>query len=132
MIILLFVVSVIYFEAEYLGRKAIIFPSMLLILFSSIRNYTVGTDSLIYTEAYRFGYDPYYYGFNSKVEYGYQFIDSFILNIFSNYFWLFLFFSIIVISLYMITIKRLSINYLMSVFIFITFGFYTFFFNGLR
>lgn len=132
MIILLFVVSVIYFEAEYLGRKAIIFPSMLLILFSSIRNYTVGTDSVIYTEAYRFGYDPYYYGFNSKVEYGYQFIDSFILNIFSNYFWLFLFFSIIVISLYMITIKRLSINYLMSVFIFITFGFYTFFFNGLR
>lgn len=131
-IILLFVVSVIYFEAEYLGRKAIIFPSIFLIIFSSIRSYTVGTDSISYTEAYRFEYDPYYYGFNSNIEYGYQFFDYFILNFFSDYFWLFLFFSTIVVCLYMITIKRISINYLVSVFVFITFGFYTFFFNGLR
>ncbi|MHC5168843.1 EpsG family protein [Acinetobacter johnsonii] len=131
-IILLFVVSVIYFEAEYLGRKAIIFPSIFLIMFSSIRSYSVGTDSISYTEAYRFEYDPYYYGFNSNIEYGYQFFDYFILNFFSDYFWLFLFFSTIVVCLYMITIKRISINYLVSVFVFITFGFYTFFFNGLR
>lgn len=131
-IILLFVVSVVYFEVEYLGRKAIIFPSIFLILFSSIRSYTVGTDSISYTEAYRLEYDPYYYGFNSNIEYGYQLFDYFILNFFSDYFWLFLFFSIIVVCLYMITIKRISINYLVSVFVFITFGFYTFFFNGLR
>ena len=131
-IILLFVVSVVYFEVEYLGRKAIIFPSIFLILFSSIRSYTVGTDSISYTEAYRLEYDPYYYGFNSNIEYGYQLFDYFILNFFSDYFWLFLFFSIIVVCLYMITIKRISINYLVSVFVFMTFGFYTFFFNGLR
>lgn len=131
-IILFFVVSVVYFEAEYLGRKAIIFPSIFLILFSSIRSYTVGTDSISYTEAYRFEYNPYYYGFNSNIEYGYQFFDYFILNFSYNYFWLFLLTSILIVPLYMVTIKKLSINYYYSVFIYITFGIYTFFFNGLR
>lgn len=92
-IILLFVVSVIYFEAECLGRKAIIFPSIFLIIFSSIRSYSVGTDSISYTEAYRFEYDPYYYGFNSNIEYGYQFVDYFILNFFLIVFGCFYFFN---------------------------------------
>lgn len=131
-IILFFVVSVVYFEAEYLGRKAIIFPSIFLILFSSIRSYTVGTDSISYTEAYRFEYNPYYYGFNSNIEYGYQFFDYFILNFSYNYFWLFLLTSILIVPLYMVTIKKLSINYYYSVFIYITFGFYTFLFNTVR
>lgn len=131
-IILLFVIFIIYFEGEYLRRKAIVLPIILLILFSSIRNYTVGTDSITYTEAYRLEYNPYYYGFNPNIEYGYQFIDYLILNFFSNYFWLFLFFSIAIVCLYMVTIKKISKYYLTSVFIFITFGFYTFFFNGLR
>lgn len=93
-IILLFVVSVIYFEAEYLGRKAIIFPSIFLILFYSIRSYTVGTDSISYTEACRFEYDLYYYGFNSNIEYGYQFVDYFILNFFLIVFGYFYFFQL--------------------------------------
>lgn len=131
-IILLIVLVVVHFEKVYLKRKAIIFPITVLVLFASIRSFNVGTDSIVYTEPYRLKYNPYYHGFNANVEYGYQFVDYWIMSFFSNYFWFFLFFSIFVVCLYITTMKRLSVNYLQSIFVYITFGFYTFFFNGLR
>jgi hypothetical protein len=130
--VLFFVMLITFVESKHLSRKAIIIPSFFLILLSSLRSNVVGTDSRTYTLAYDFNYDPYRYGFDPDVEYGYQLFDSIILNFSHNYFWLFLVSSIFIVFAYLLTIKKLSINYYYSLLIFVTFGFYTFFFNGLR
>lgn len=132
LIVLFFVMLITFIESKHLSRKAIIIPSFFLISLSSLRSNIIGTDSRTYTLAYDFNYDPYRYGFDPNIEYGYQLLDSIILNFSHNYFWLFFISSIFVIPAYLLTIKKLSINYYYSLLIFITFGFYTFFFNGLR
>lgn len=132
LIVLFFVMLIALFESKYLLRKAIIIPLLLLVILSSLRSNTIGTDSRTYTLAYDFRYNPYNYGFDPNVEYGYQLLDSIILNFSYSYFWLFFVSSIIVIFCFLSTIKKISINYLYSIYIYISFGFYTFFFNGLR
>ncbi|MDH1365258.1 EpsG family protein [Acinetobacter johnsonii] len=130
--VLLLVILIVFFESKYLSRKAIIFPSIILILLPSLRSNIVGTDSRNYTHAYDFKYNPYSHGFDPNVEYGYQLLDNFVLYFSYNYFWLFLLTSMLVVTLYMVTIRKLSVNYYYSVFVYIAFGIYTFFFNGLR
>ncbi|TCB65060.1 EpsG family protein [Acinetobacter sp. ANC 4178] len=132
LIVLFFVMFITFIESKKLSRKAIIVPSLFLILLPSLRSNNIGTDSKTYTLAYDFNYDPYRYGFDPDIEYGYQLLDSIILNFTHNYFWLFFISSLFVIPAYLLTIKKLSINYYYSILIFVTFGFYTFFFNGLR
>lgn len=132
LVVLFFVTFITLFESKYLLRKAIVIPSLLLIVLSSLRSNTVGSDSKTYTLAYDFKFNPYDYGFDPNVEYGYQFLDSIILNFSYSYFWLFFISSIIVVLCFLSTIKKISINYLYSIYIYISFGFYTFFFNGLR
>lgn len=129
---LVFILFFILYEKIELKRKAILIPCFLLILFASLRNNTVGTDTYLYTSSYIRENNPYIYGFNDDIEYGYQLLDSVILNFSYNYFWLFLLTSLIVVFSYLTTIKKLSINYFYSIYIYINFGFYTFFFNGLR
>ncbi|MCT9356074.1 EpsG family protein [Acinetobacter baumannii] len=132
LIVLFFVMLITFIESKHLSRRAIIIPSFFLILLSSLRSNIVGTDSRTYTLAYDFNYDPYRYGFDPNIEYGYQLLDSIILNFSHNYFWLFFITSFFIVTFYLTTIKKLSENYIFSIFIYITFGFYTFAFNGLR
>ncbi|WP_227514005.1 EpsG family protein [Acinetobacter lactucae] len=122
----------IWVEKKSLSRKAFFVPIFILILFFSIRDFTVGTDTITYTKFFRDGLAPQYYEFNPEVEVGYQFVEYLILNITHNYFWLFFFCSLIVVPSYFYIIKKYSTNYILSIFIFITFGLYNFFFNGLR
>lgn len=131
-LILFFVIFWVWLEEKSLSRRAVFIPALILVIFFSIRNFTVGTDTITYTKFFREGlfYQNYY--FNPELEYGYQLVEYSILHFTNNYFWLFLIFSIVVVGGYLLTIKKYSTNYILSVFIFITFGMYTFFFNGLR
>ena len=131
-LVLIIVMLWIWVEKKSLSRKAFFVPVFILILFFSIRDFTVGTDTITYTKFFRDGLIPQYYDFNPEVEVGYQFIEYLILNFTHNYFWLFLLCSVIVIPSYFYIIKKYSTNYILSIFIFITFGIYNFFFNGLR
>lgn len=109
--------------------KAIIFPIIILSIFSGLRNYTVGTDTANYTSLYRFSEE---FEFNSKVEWGFQIYNYLIYAFAKEYFWLFFFSSIIVTYCYLRVIKLYSNQYLISIFIFLSYGYYTFHFNGLR
>lgn len=127
-----FVMFWIFLEKKTLNRKAFWVPLFILIVFASIRSYLVGTDTGSYTADFRNLVDPDYYIFNSDIEYGYQLLEYFLLEITHNYFWLFFITSFLIVYSYLKTIKNISIDYALSVFIFITLGFYTFSFNGLR
>ncbi|WP_139850515.1 EpsG family protein [Acinetobacter pullicarnis] len=129
---LFLVVFWVWLEKVSLNRRAIWFPASILILFASIRSFTVGTDTALYTERFRYNFDPLYYEVNSEVELGYQLFERIILTLFDNYFWLFFFTSTIVVFSFLLFFKKYSKDYLLSVFIFICFGYYTLFFNGLR
>jgi len=131
-LVLIIVMLWIWVEKKSLSRKAFFMPILILILFFSIRDFTVGTDTITYTKFFRDGLVPQYYEFNPEVEVGYQFVEYLILNFTHNYFWLFFFCSLIVVPSYFYIIKKYSTNYILSIFIFITFGLYNFFFNGLR
>ena len=131
--LLLLIINIwIFLENKSIGRKAFWVPFILLVGFASIRNYSVGTDSIEYTYNFLNNLDPVYFVFNENIEYGYQLLSYIILNFTHNYFWLFFVSSIIVVGSYLYIFKKISKDYLLSVYIFITFGFYTFYFNGLR
>lgn len=115
-----------------LGQYDIFLSTLVLMLFFSMRNYTVGTDTIVYVSNFRSYVDASYYVINPDVEYGYQLYEKFILSFTKNYFWFFFIISFFVISSYLYTIRKISINYILSLYVYITFGFYTFFFNGLR
>ncbi|MFW1945793.1 EpsG family protein [Acinetobacter guillouiae] len=107
-------------------------PAFFLIFFASVRNFTVGTDTVNYTADYRYNYDSAYIKINENLEIGFQLLNKTILYFTHEYFYLFLFSSCIVVFSYLYVIRKYSVNYFLSFFIFITFGFYTFYFNGLR
>ena len=132
-LILLFILMFyIFLQNKSVNRKSILVPILILVSFSSIRSYYVGTDTRTYLLNFTSNLDVKYFSFNSDIEYGYQFLEFIILNFTHNYFWLFFVTSMVVVPLYLITIRKLSENYIISIFVYITFGFYTFFFNGLR
>lgn len=132
LLLLSFVMFWIFLEKKSLNRNAFWIPFFVLVLFASIRNYSVGTDTGSYTSDFRNSLDSNYYIFRQDLEYGYQLIEYFLLKFTHNYFWLFFISSLIVVGSYLYVFKKRSEDYLLSVFIFITFGFYLFYFNGLR
>lgn len=127
-----FVMSWIFLEKKSLNRNAFWVPCFALVLFASVRSYLIGSDTEAYTSSFRYQLDPNYFVFNQNVEYGFQLLNYWLLNLTYNYFWLFFVSAIIVVFSYIYIFKKLSENYWLSVFIFITFNYYTFFFNGLR
>ena len=130
-LILLFILMFyIFLQNKSVNRKSILVPILILVSFSSIRSYYVGTDTRTYLLNFTSNLDVKYFSFNSDIEYGYQFLEFIILNFTHNYFWLFFVTSMVVVPLYLITIRKLSENYIISIFVYITFGFYTFFFNN--
>lgn len=132
LLVLFLVMFWIFLEEKSLNRKAFWVPLFILAIFSSIRSYFVGSDSINYTADFRNQLDINYFYFRPEVEYGYQILKYIILLFTKNYFWLFFISSIIVLFCYLSFFKKYSKDYFLSVFIFITFGFYTFYFNGLR
>lgn len=122
----------IFLEKKSLNRKAFWVPFLTLVFFSSARSYLVGTDTSSYTFDFRNQVNLDYYEFNDNVEYGYQILEYFTLNVTHNYFWLLFITSTIFVYFHLRTIKNISVNYTLSIFFFITLGFYTFLFNGLR
>lgn len=130
--LLVFVSLWIAIEEKAIHRKSFWVPLFSLSIFASIRNYTVGTDTINYVDRFRYNLTTYNFSFNENVEYGYQLLTYGLLSITHNYFWLFFISSLIVVGSYLIVIRKLSANYTLSVFIFITLGTYTFYFNGLR
>lgn len=132
LVLLGFVMFWISLEKKTINRKAFVIPFFTLVLFASIRNWTVGVDTGAYTFYFRYKTSPDNFEFNPYVEYGYQLLSYILIHITHNYFWLFLICSSIVVSINLSVIKKLSVDYWLSVLIFICFGGYTFFFNGLR
>lgn len=132
LLVLFFVMFWIFLEEKSFNRKAFWIPLFVLAIFSSIRSYLVGSDSINYTADFRSQLDVSYFYFRPEVEYGYQILKYIILIFTKNYFWLFFISSLIVLSCYLSFFRKYSKNYFLSIFIFITFGFYTFYFNGLR
>lgn len=130
--LLVFVSLWIAIEEKAIHRKSFWVPLLSLSIFASIRNYTVGTDTINYVNGFRYNLTTYNFSFNENVEYGYQLLTYVLLSITHNYFWLFFVASLIVVSSYLIVIRKLSVSYALSVFIFIALGTYTFYFNGLR
>lgn len=132
LLILFFVMFWIWVEKESLNRKALWVPLFILVLFASFRDYRVGTDTGGYVKNFVNQLDYHYFNFHDGIEFGYQFIEYFLLRITHNYFWLFFVTSFIVVFSYLYIFRKNSKDYTSSVFIFITLGTYTFFFNGLR
>lgn len=132
LLILFFVMFWIWVEKESLNRKALWVPLFILVLFASFRDYRVGTDTGGYVKNFINQLDYRYFNFHDGIEFGYQFIEYFLLRITHNYFWLFFVTSFIVVFSYLYIFRKNSKDYTSSVFIFITLGTYTFFFNGLR
>lgn len=130
---LLFFVSVwILFEKYSLNRKAYFIPCFLLVVFASIRNYTIGTDTPNYTSFFRGSISLDNYVFDPRVELGYQFFEYIILTISKQYYSLFIASSLIIVPSILYIIKKYSVNYFISVYIYIAFAFYTVYFNTLR
>ena len=131
-LIIFFVMFWIWIEKESLNRKAFWVPLFILVLFASLRNYRVGTDTGTYVRNFINKSDYHYFNFRDDVEIGYQLIEYSLLRVTHNYFWLFFVTSFIVVFCYLYIFRKNSKDYTTSVFIFITLGTYTFFFNGLR
>lgn len=130
--LLLFILLWIFFEKVALKREAFIIPCVALILFATLRDYTIGTDTATYTRFFRDAIDVNYYVFDPRIEYGYQFFVYLLLHISKQYYILFLASSLIIVPSTLYIIKKYSVNYSLSVFIYIAFAFYTFYFNTLR
>ena len=130
--VLFLVMFFVFFEKSILKRDAFVIPFLILVLFSTIRDYSVGTDTEVYTSFFRSYIDVSNYNFDKNLEYGYQFLVYCILGFTKSYFYLFLITSIIIVFNTLYIIRKYSVNYAMSMYIYITFSFYTFFFNTLR
>ncbi|WP_180083353.1 EpsG family protein [Acinetobacter sp. YH12102] len=130
---ILFVVTLwIYIEKRSFGRKSLYFPFFCLLLLFSLRDFSVGTDTIVYTDKFINLILVEYYNFNNNIEFGYQVLEYLVLSFSHNYFWLFLLCGSIILSGFFYILRKYSSNYLLSIFVFITFGIYTFSFNILR
>lgn len=131
-ILYFFLLFLAFFLKKATGRNCVLILFIVLLIFYSIRSYTVGTDTLNYVSHYLYNYNPYQYGFNKDVEIGYQYLDYLVIKFTNNYFWLFIVCGSIVIYSYLYVIDKYSNSFIFSLFIYLFLGFYTFAFNGLR
>lgn len=131
-LVLILVAGWAYLEKNALNWNAFWIPAIILILFATVRDYTIGTDTPTYTRNFRLHINPDGIAFNPYVEQGYQFLEHLALRISFDYSVYFFICASIIIPLTLLSIKKLSPDYVMSLFCHITYGFYTFFFSGVR
>ena len=132
LLVLSLVIFWIVLEKKSLNRTSFWLPLIALTLFAGTRSYWVGTDTANYTRNFNNQLKPEYFRFNEDIEYGYQLLEYGLLHVTTEYFWLLVITSFIIVYCYLSIIKKYSVNYWFSVFLFITLGVYTFSFNGLR
>lgn len=132
-ILILFSVSlIILIGLKSKKYKFIFIPVMILTLFAGFRNYTIGTDTIVYVNDFRNVLNYNYYYFDPNIEFGYQYLVYTILKFTNDYHWYLLAVALITTILMVSAIKKYSSDYLLSIYIYITFGFYTFLFNTVR
>jgi hypothetical protein len=130
--VLIVIISTIYVGQKSIKYKDIYFPIFILTIFSGIRDYTIGTDTVVYVRDFRNSLDYNYYFFDPNIEYGYQYLVYTILKFTNEYHWYLLSVALISVGLMIYSIRKYSTDYILSVYIYITFGFYTFLFNTVR
>ncbi|EQA11289.1 EpsG family protein [Glaesserella parasuis] len=131
--ILLVILGISGIEQKILKQNGIWLSSLILIIFASIRDYTVGTDTVNYVNKFIIGYRiNFEYEHNYYVEPVFQIIEYLIYQLTDNYFWLFFVCFMIIIPCNLLFFKKYSVDYKLSVFIFVAYGLYTFSFNTLR
>ncbi|MEJ4044854.1 EpsG family protein [Erwinia sp. SLM-02] len=131
-IVLFVVTGWVYLIGKTLNRKALWTTLAILAILPTIRNFTIGTDTPVYTASFRINLNPDSFVFNPFVEKGFQLLQYISLNISSEYSVFFFLSAVLVLFFNLKAIKELSENYTLSIFCFICFGFYTFFFSGVR
>jgi len=138
-IIVLFTVILLAFVAQRSRSKALynLYISLIfltLVLFSGLRNRSVGTDTGMYVGRFlRLNSDiASLINNSSRIEIGYRFLELLAYKISDNYISLLLFIAFVTLYFQIRGIYRLSVDPLISIFILITFGIYTYVFNGAR
>lgn len=134
-LILFFIVFYLYFKSKYINKKkGGVFISLVMMLFFSIRHYSVGTDTVVYIENFLeySNYGGLNYERDDDVEPMIQWISYIIGSITNNYFYFLFVCSIFVFPSYVYFFRKYSEHYIWSIFVFITYGFYTIPFNTLR
>lgn len=107
---------------------------LVLVLFASLRNASVGTDTNNYVGSFLSDRNRGYniFEIQSSIETGYLFLERFAQLLTDQYWVLLLLVAMITVYFYLKTILKLSKNYGISFLVFITLGSYLFFFNGAR
>lgn len=131
--VLFIVYSWVSAEYKILNRKSIFFPLFILVLLATMRYYSVGTDSIIYTTYFRFPANNYTFQFNTEVETGYQYLVYMLQKLYSaDYILYFCIVAILSVVPVLYTLMRKSLNYPLSLYIYITLGFYLTMYNQIR
>jgi len=138
-IIVLFTVILLAFVAQRSRNKALynLYISLIfltLVLFSGLRDRSVGTDTGMYVGRFlRLNSDiASLINSSSRIEIGYRFLELLAYKISDNYISLLLFIAFVTLYFQIRGIYRLSVDPLISIFVLITFGIYTYVFNGAR
>ncbi|MBP2156284.1 EpsG family protein [Erwinia rhapontici] len=132
LIVALLSVFFVYIQEESLKSRGVILPLFLLALMASIRDYTIGTDSYVYTRYFRFPFSHYPLTFDPDIERGYQLLVMITRDIYSEYFFYFIIMALVCIIPVLLTLKMRSVNYSLSLYIYVTFGLYFALYNQVR
>lgn len=131
-LLLLFLTLWVWIVKKQLNIKDIFIPSIMLIIFGTIRSNEVGTDSEMYSRVFLDNISADNFIFDERLEGGYSALVYLIQNIDKEYYLLFFFTSVIIVFFNLCSIKKYSEDFILSVYLYISFGFYTFYFNTLR
>lgn len=132
LIVLFFVMLTVYLGLKSIKYRLAVLPICILVSLAGMRDYSIGTDTIVYVRDFIAGLDYNYYYFDPNIEFGYQYLVYNILKLTNDYHWYLLSVALITVGLMIYSIRRYSTDYLLSVYIYITFGFYTFLFNTVR
>lgn len=132
LIVTMFSVFFVYIQNKSLGSRGVFLPLFLLTSLASVRDYTIGTDSHVYTRYFRFPFNHYPLTLDPEVEKGYQLLVMMIHGISDDYFFYFVVMSLISILPVLLILRKYSVNYTLSIYIYITFGLYFAFYNQVR
>lgn len=132
LLLIFIVMSWVSLQEAAVKRKSVFVTLIILVAFSAVRNYTVGSDSPAYTYPFRQNIDPNTLNYDIRLELGYQYLQRQILSFTHEYYIFFAVMTLIATLPILLTIKNKSINFKLSLFIYLTFGFYFNIFNPER
>lgn len=119
-------------QQKTLRSRAVVIPLAILTLPAALRNYTVGTDSVVYSREFRFPYRHYSFEWNPEIEKGYQWVIMLLKSLHSDYAVYFMTMAVLCIAPVLLVLKKRSPHYFLSVYVFVTFGLYFALYNQVR